>query len=86
MNIASFYRKSLLLLSFILCLGCALSLAASIEKMTIPELLNEFDKADNKAQRLLANRLFDILNEEEFFDEPFSMPSNWNTDSVRAEV
>ena len=68
MNIIPFYRKSLLLLSFILCLGCALSFAGSIEKMTIPELLSEFDKTDSKEQRVLANRLFDILNEENFFD------------------
>ena len=86
MNIASFYRKAFLFFSLAMCFGCALSLAASIEKMTIPELLNEFDKTDSKEQRVLANRLFDILNEEEFFDEPFSMPSNWHADSVRAEV
>ncbi|MGN0213935.1 MAG: ATP-binding protein [Muribaculaceae bacterium] len=54
--------------------------------MTIPEILSEFDKTDSNKQRLLANRLFDILNEENFFDEPFAIPSNWPTDSLRAEV
>ena len=86
MNIASFYRKAFLFFSLAMCFGSALSFAGSIEKMTIPELLSEFDKTDSKEQRVLANRLFDILNEENFFDEPFTIPAKWHADSVRAEV
>ena len=86
MKITPIFHKAFLLLLFALCVGRAFSFAASPEKMTLSEVLNEFDKADSKKQWLLANRLFDILNEEDFFDEPFSMPSNWSSDSVRAEV
>lgn len=86
MKITPIFHKAFLLLLFALCVGRAFSFAASPEKMTLSEILNEFDKADGKTQWLLANRLFDILNEENFFDEPFSMPSNWSSDSVRAEV
>ena len=58
MNIASFYRKAFLLFSLAMCFGSALSFAGSIEKMTIPELLSEFDKTDSKEQRVLANRTY----------------------------
>ena len=81
-----FSRKALLLLFFAIYVGGAFSFAASVEKMSFSEVLSEFDKADDRNQRSLAGRLFEILNEEKFFDEPYSMPSNWPSDSVKAEV
>ena len=82
----SFSRRVLLLLLFAFYVGGALSFATPVDKMTFPEALKEFDKADDKSQRKLAKRMFDILNEEETFDEPHSILSNWPADSIRAEV
>ena len=41
--------------------------------------------ANDSRQKELANRFYDILNGEEFFDEPYKMPAGWPADSVRAE-
>ena len=56
------------------------------EKMTVPQILTAFDSANVSRQKELANRFFDILNGEDYFDEPYSMPTNWPADSVRAKV
>lgn len=82
----SFYRKAFLLLLFAFYIGGAFSFATSVEKKTFPAVLREFDKAGDSEQRSLAGRLFDILNKEQFFDEPFYMPQNWPSDSIKAEV
>lgn len=67
-------------------LFCGIGLSAeTVGKMSVPQILSEFDNADDSRQKELANRFYDILNSEEFFDEPYKMPVGWPADSVRAE-
>lgn len=56
-----------------------------VGNMTARQILAEFDGADAAWQRALAGRFYDILNGEEFFDEPYKMPDGWPADSVRTE-
>lgn len=56
------------------------------DNINFNNLLEQFDKADNAALKKLANQVFDKLNTDSFFDEPYSMPPNLPTDSIRAEV
>ena len=56
-----------------------------VGNMTARQILAEFDGADAAWQRALAGRFYDILNGEEFFDEPYKMPDGWPDDSVRTE-
>ena len=67
-------------------LFCGIGLSAEpVGKMNVPQILSEFDNANDSRQKELANRFYDILNGEEFFDEPYKMPAGWPADSVRAE-
>lgn len=78
-------RRTLLVVALTL-MSCGIGFAAEpVDKMTVPQILAGFDDADDKRQKALANRFFDILNKEEYFDEPYTMPDNWPADSVRAE-
>lgn len=86
MKRTSFSSRALLLLFFAFYVGGAFSFATSVERKTFSEVLREFDKAGDSERRSLAGRLFDILNKEKFFDEPFYMPQNWPSDSIKAEV
>lgn len=67
-------------------LFCGIGLSAKpVGKMNVPQILSEFDNANDSRQKELANRFYDILNGEEFFNEPYKMPAGWPADSVRAE-
>lgn len=53
---------------------------------TVASLLEEFDRAGAKQQRLIAARYFEQLHHEKFLDKPYILPAGWPIDSVRAEV
>lgn len=59
---------------------------ATDSNKTIESVLSEFDHADSSKQKKIAVRLFELLNREDFFDEPYSFPQSWPADSLRAEV
>lgn len=80
------YCRKTILPAIIIMLFCGIGLSAEpVGKMNVPQILSEFDNANDSRQKELANRFYDILNGEEFFDEPYKMPAGWPADSVRAE-
>ena len=55
-------------------LFCGIGLSAKpVGKMSVPQILSQFDNANDSRQKELANRIHDILNGEEFFDEHYKM-------------
>lgn len=64
----------------------AIGVCADAGESTLTSILKDFDRANATEQSAIAGRFFDVLNNEEFFDEPYSMPKGWPADSVRAEV
>ena len=80
------YCRKTILPAIIIMLFCGIGLSAEpVGKMNVPQILSEFDNANDSRQKELANCFYDILNGEEFFDEPYKMPAGWPADSVRAE-
>lgn len=52
-------------------LFCGIGLSAKpVGKMNVPQILSEFDNANDSRQKELANRFYDILNGEEFSTNP----------------
>ena len=52
----------------------------------VDALLQQFEQAEGRQQKSIAQHLFRLLEKEEFLDEPFAIPSQWPVDSIRAEV
>lgn len=53
---------------------------------SIDSVLKAFEQASAAQQKQLADSFFYLLNGEDFFDEPYTLPQEWPIDSIRAEV
>lgn len=84
-NLSYISPKAILLPALIMLFSGIGYSSEPVGKMNVPQILSEFDNANDSRQKELANRFYDILNGEEFFDEPYKMPAGWPADSVRAE-
>lgn len=52
----------------------------------VDALLQQFEQSGPSRQKSIAQIFFRQLEKEEFLDEPFTLPSQWPADSIRAEV
>lgn len=71
---------------FIIMAAVSLNCSEARATETVDALLRQFEAAEPNRQKSVAESFFKQLQVEKFFNEPFTVPSRWPIDSIRAEV